>query len=60
MPNYDYLCPDCGKQEEVNRPIDLRDAHLACQICGAQMGRVLSTPAIRFKGSGFYTTDYGR
>ena len=31
-----------------------------CEVCGAPARRVLSAPAVHFKGSGFYTTDYAR
>jgi predicted nucleic acid-binding Zn ribbon protein len=31
-----------------------------CQVCGAPARRVLSAPAVHFKGSGFYSTDYGK
>ena len=58
MPIYEYKC-DNGHVFEVIQPI--ADEPLdKCQECGAPAARVLYSPAVHFKGSGFYNTDYGR
>jgi predicted nucleic acid-binding Zn ribbon protein len=36
------------------------EALTECQVCGAPAVRVLHSPAVHFKGSGFYNTDYGK
>lgn len=59
MPNYQYACVSCDKEETINRPLELRDTHTTCPICGYGMVRVWSPPGIQFKGSGFYSTDKG-
>jgi putative FmdB family regulatory protein len=57
MPTYDYLCEN-GHRFEVNQRIT-EDALDKCIECGAPCRRMLHAPAIHFKGSGFYSTDYG-
>ena len=58
MPIYEYKCEN-GHVFEVIQPIT--DEPLTkCQECGAPAARVLYSPAVHFKGSGFYNTDYGR
>lgn len=59
MPLYEYQCQECGEQTEVVRRFD--DAPLTiCSTCGGALKKLISAPAIQFKGSGFYLTDYGR
>jgi putative FmdB family regulatory protein len=59
MPIYEYRCPRGHTFELFQRINDA--APPACEICGAApVQRVLYPAAIHFKGSGFYTTDYGR
>jgi putative FmdB family regulatory protein len=58
MPIYEYRC-EKGHEFEVLQKIS-DDALDRCQECGAPAQRVLRAPAVHFKGSGFYTTDYGR
>lgn len=58
MPTYDYRCTD-GHTFEVFQSIT-DDALTECQVCGKPVQRVLHAPAVHFKGSGFYTTDYAR
>jgi putative FmdB family regulatory protein len=59
MPIYEYRCPDGHTFELFQRMTDAPPA--ACQICGlAPVSKVLYPAAIHFKGSGFYSTDYGR
>ena len=60
MPLYEYECEACGRRFEVIRkfsdpPLDV------CTQCGSSpVRRLPSSPAIQFKGSGFYITDYGK
>jgi putative FmdB family regulatory protein len=59
MPIYEYRCPEGHKFELFQRMSDPSPS--ACEVCGASpVTKVLSSPAIHFKGSGFYSTDYGR
>ena len=57
MPIYEYKCDNGHVFEVIQRMSDepLRE----CQDCGAHASRVLTPPAIHFKGSGFHNTDYG-
>jgi putative FmdB family regulatory protein len=57
MPIYEYRC-DEGHAFEVMQRIT-EDPIEVCEICGARAARVFHAPAVHFKGSGFYTTDYG-
>jgi putative FmdB family regulatory protein len=57
MPIYEYRC-DKGHEVEVMQSIT-EDALTECPECGAAARRVLHSPAIHFKGSGFHNTDYG-
>lgn len=59
MPLYEYECTVCAHRFEViqkysDAPIDI------CPKCGSAVSKLFSSPAIQFKGSGFYLTDYGR
>lgn len=56
MARYDYQCPQCGKQFEVEHPMSARP-EVKCPVCGAHAERSFSTYGIQFKGSGFYNTD---
>jgi putative FmdB family regulatory protein len=58
MPIYEYRCERGHEFEEFQRMAD--DPLTACKICGAPAQRVFSSIAVHFKGSGFYTTDYGK
>jgi putative FmdB family regulatory protein len=59
MPTYEYRCPSGHTFELFQRMSD--DPPTACEVCGeGPVERVLFAPVIHFKGSGFYTTDYGR
>ena len=58
MPIYEYRCAK-GHEFEVFQSMS-EDPLAACVECGAPAERVLSAPAVHFKGSGFYTTDYAR
>ncbi len=61
MPIYEYKCEKCGSRFEVRQHFD-DDPITKCQNdgCEGRVQRVLSVPAIIFKGKGFYVNDYGR
>ena len=59
MPLYEYECDSCGHRFEViqkfsDAPID------KCPTCGSSVHKLMSSPAIQFKGSGWYITDYAK
>jgi len=59
MPLYEYKCEGCGetfelRQKFAEQPLTVHD------ICGGKVHRVLSAPALQFKGSGFYINDYAK
>jgi putative FmdB family regulatory protein len=57
MPLYEYKCAKCDEVIEVIQKFS--DAPLAVhESCGGQLERLLGRPALQFKGSGFYITDY--
>ena len=58
MPFYEYRCENGHTFEVMQRMTD--DPIAACEQCGAPVQRVFHPIAVHFKGSGFYTTDYGR
>ncbi|MGB2953200.1 MAG: zinc ribbon domain-containing protein [Gaiellaceae bacterium] len=59
MPIYEYRCPN-GHVFELFHGINDPSPE-GCEICGeGPVERVLHPVAVHFKGSGFYTTDYGR
>ena len=58
MPLYEYSCPRCGRFELIRK---FSDAPLeTCPTCGTEVQKLLSAPAIQFKGTGWYITDYSR
>lgn len=59
MPIYEYRCDDCEDLFEVLQKMS-EDPLEVCKQCGGHLRKVLHPVAIHFKGSGFYTTDYGR
>ena len=59
MPMYEYKCGQCGQVFEViqrfsDEPLTTHEG------CGGSVERLLSAPALQFKGSGFYITDYAK
>ena len=59
MPLYEYQCDACAKRfERIQKfsdpPVD------TCPSCGGAVRKLLSSPAIQFKGSGWYITDYAK
>ena len=57
MPIYEYLCSQCKERHEIIQRIS-EDPLTHCPKCGGEMKKLFSSPAIQFKGSGFYKTDY--
>ena len=59
MPLYEYLCGSCGRTIEVIQSYS--DPLLkVCDRCGGELKKLMSAPAVQFKGSGWYVSDYGR
>jgi putative FmdB family regulatory protein len=59
VPIYEYQCDRCGDSFEVMQRMS-DDPLTECAKCGGALHKVLHPVAIHFKGSGFYTTDYGK
>ena len=58
MPLYEYKCLKCGRKTEKIE--NMNGPHLKkCPHCGGKVEAMFSAPAIQFKGSGWYVTDYG-
>ena len=59
MPLYEFRCESCGHEMETilafSDPLPT-----TCETCGGTLKKLLAAPAVQFKGSGFYLTDYGR
>ena len=56
---YDYRCHQCGETFEViqkfaDEPLKTHEG------CGGEVERLISLPALQFKGTGWYVTDYGK
>ena len=59
MPIYEYRCDECGDSFDVLQRMS-DDPLVTCEKCGGTLRKVMHPVAIHFKGSGFYTTDYGK
>lgn len=59
MPLYEYQCDACGHRFEKIQKYSDPPAD-TCPKCGGSVQKLLSSPAIQFKGSGWYITDYAR
>jgi putative FmdB family regulatory protein len=60
MPLYEYECDACGQRFELIQKFSDAPAD-TCKACGkGPVHRLLSSPAIQFKGSGWYITDYAQ
>jgi len=58
VPLYEYKCLKCGRKTEKIE--NMAGPHLKkCPHCGGKVEALFSAPAIQFKGSGWYVTDYG-
>ena len=59
MPLYEYQCDACGRRfERIQKFSDPLVEE--CPSCGGKVRKLLSSPAIQFKGSGWYITDYAK
>jgi putative FmdB family regulatory protein len=58
VPIYEYKCDNGHVFDVMQRMVD--EPLTKCVECGAPAVRVLTAPAVHFKGSGFYNTDYGK
>ena len=59
MPRYDYRCTDCATEFELVQKFS-EAGQGECPSCGGAGQRVFHAVPVIYKGSGFYTTDYGR
>ncbi len=58
MPLFEYACEACDHRFEVLQKFS--DPPPECPSCGGKVGRLQSAPAIQFKGTGWYVTDYAK
>ena len=59
MPLYEYQCKKCHHRFE--RIQKFSDRHMKkCPDCGGPVEQMISAPAVQFKGSGWYVTDYAK
>ena len=59
MPRYEYQCNDC--EHRFERIQKFSDPLVStCPVCGGEVRKLLSSPAIQFKGTGWYVTDYAK
>ena len=59
MPLYEYQCERCDRHFERIEKVSAPTAGV-CPDCGGPARRLLGAPALKFKGSGWYVTDYGK
>lgn len=59
MPLYEYECQSCGRRTELLQRFS-DEPLTTCPECGGKVRKLLSAPAVQFKGTGWYVTDYGR
>ncbi|TKB62501.1 MAG: zinc ribbon domain-containing protein [Nitrospira sp.] len=57
MPIYEFQCESCADRFEIKQSMK-DDPLTTCPRCGKSVQRLISSPAIMFKGSGWYVTDY--
>lgn len=59
MPIYEYVCKKCGhKFEKIQKFSDPKIKK--CPECGGQVEQAIHAPAVQFKGTGWYVTDYAK
>jgi putative FmdB family regulatory protein len=58
VPIYEYQCKECSHRFE--RLVGFNAATPDCPECGGEVEQLVSAPAVQFKGSGWYVTDYAR
>ena len=59
MPLYEYQCESCQKRFEKIQKFSDPLVEI-CPSCGGRVNKLLSSPAIQFKGTGWYITDYAK
>ncbi len=59
LPIYEYQCVDCEYRFEQMQSVSAPPV-TKCPACGGKVSQLLSAPAVQFKGSGWYVTDYAR
>ena len=59
MPIYEYKCHQCGQKFEVRQRISAEPLKVHAE-CGGEVEQVISAPALHFKGTGWYVTDYAK
>jgi putative FmdB family regulatory protein len=59
MPLYEYQCTKCKHRFEKIQKFSDPDVK-KCPECGGKVEKLLSAPAVQFKGSGWYVTDYAK
>lgn len=59
MPLYEYRCLKCGSSFEILQRINEKPVK-KCPKCGGPVQKVISPPALQFKGNGWYITDYAQ
>ena len=59
MPIYEYKCRQCGEKFEVRRRISAEPLKIH-EGCGGEVEQLISAPALHFKGTGWYVTDYAK
>jgi len=59
MPLHEYLCESCGRTFEAIQGF-AEPALTICDRCGGPLKKLISAPAVQFKGSGWYVSDYGK
>jgi putative FmdB family regulatory protein len=59
MPLYEYECKQCRQRLEKIQSFSAPHETM-CPNCGGQLERVISAPAIQFKGAGWYVNDYAK
>jgi putative FmdB family regulatory protein len=57
VPLYEYRCKQCGHQFEKIQSFSAPEIK-ECPVCKGEVERLISAPAVQFKGSGWYVTDY--
>ena len=60
MPLYEYQCEACGGRFERIRKFSDPPLDEPCPTCGGPVKKLISSPAIQFKGKGWYVTDYAK
>lgn len=59
MPTYEYACHRCGTKFDVRQRFSDEPLKIH-EECGGEVERLISAPALQFKGKGWYVTDYGK